>query len=209
MGIIGENTLALESERTLLKREATILRKSIDEVEQLKGNGLDRATALLSEAKEIGILPEDIQIDLSDYESVRNAMSIAGNWEPNDISTTGMDRISLLQSQLSHTQNEIDQIGIDIRNTEEFLGQVRDYITEVEHQKRRLESIGLFEHIDFDANHCPLCSKVIDSPLPCAQDIRNSITNLSRRLESVSHDRPTLREHLGQHRTNLLQIGEK
>ena len=69
-----------ESERTLLKREASILRTSIDEVEQLKGNGLNRATALLSEAKEIGILPEDIRIDLSAYDSVRNAMSIACNW---------------------------------------------------------------------------------------------------------------------------------
>ena len=95
LGIVGENTLVLESERTLLKREATILRKGIDEVDQLKGNGLDRATVLLSEAKEVGILPEDIQIDLSDYESVRNAMSVACNWKPNDISTTGMDRISV------------------------------------------------------------------------------------------------------------------
>lgn len=198
LGIVGENTLVLESERTLLKREATILRKGIDEVDQLKGNGLDRATVLLSEAKEVGILPEDIQIDLSDYESVRNAMSVACNWKPNDISTTGMDRISLLQSQLSHTQNEIDQIGIDIRNTEEFLGQVKDYSTEVEHQKSRLESIGLFEQIDFDPNHCPLCSKTIDSHLPGAQDIRDSITSLSYRLESVSHNRPALRKYLEQ-----------
>ena len=159
---------------------------------------LPLGTALLSEAKEIGILPEDIQIDLSDYESVRNAMSIAYNWEPNNVFTTGMDKISLLQSQLSHIQNEIDQISIDIRNTEEFLGQVRDYSTEVEHQKSRLESIGLFEQIDFDPNHCPLCSKTIDSPLPGAQDIRESITSLSHRLESVSHDRPALREHLDQ-----------
>lgn len=198
LGIVDENTLVLESERTLLKREATILSKSIDEVEQLKGNGLNRATALLSEAKEVGILPEDITIDSSDYESVRNAMSIACNWEPNNLSITGMDKISSLQSELLQIQNKIDQISIEIRNIEEFLGQVRAYDAEVKHQKSRLESIGLFEQIDFDPNHCPLCSKTIDSPLPCAQEIRDSITNLSHRLESVSYDRPALRKHLDQ-----------
>ncbi|MCM1364522.1 MAG: DUF3732 domain-containing protein [Ruminococcus sp.] len=198
LGIVGEDTLMLESERTQLKREAAILRKNIDEVEQLKGNGLERATTLLSEAKEVGILAEDIQINLADYESVRNAMNLACTWQSNDIATNGMDRISLLQSQLSHTRNEIDQISIDIRNTEEFLGQIRGYSTEVEHQKNRLESIGLFEQIDFDPNHCPLCSKAIDTPLPGAQDIRDSITRLSNRLESVSRERPALREHLDQ-----------
>lgn len=34
--------------------------------------------------------------------------------------------------------------------------------------------------------------------MPGAQDIRDSITRLSHRLESVSHEHPTLREHLDQ-----------
>lgn len=195
-GIIGEDTLALESERAQLKREAVILRKNIDEVNQLKGNGLNRATSLLAEAKEAGLLSEDIQVDLSDYNSIRDALQMASNWVTHDISVTGMDRISMLQNQLINVQQEIDNISIDIRNTEEFLGQVNGYNTEINHQKNRLESIGLYEQIDFDPKHCPLCSKPVDAPLPCANDIRNSIVALSNRLESVSRERPLLREHL-------------
>lgn len=206
LGIIGENELALESERTQLRREAIILRKGINEVEQLKGNGLNRATALLAEAKEVGLLPSDTQTDLSDYYSVRASLQAACSWTPTDVAVTGMDRISLLQSQLMDIRNKIDNISIDIRNTEEFMGQVKGYGTEVDHQKKRLESIGLFDQIDFDPSHCPLCSKPVDSPLPSMEDIRNSITDLSNRLDSVSRERPLLRKHLDELKDNKQQL---
>lgn len=64
-----------------------------------------------------------------------------------------MDRISMLQSQLEKLQQEIDYLSIDIRNTEEFLGQIKGYGAEINHQKSRLESIGLFEYINFDPTH--------------------------------------------------------
>jgi len=195
LGIINENSLALESERSQLKREATILRRSIEEVELLEGNGLHRATELLAEAKEVGLLPSNVQTNLSDYNSVRDALQSACEWKVSNVSISGMDRISMLQSQLEKYQQEIDDLSIDIRNTEEFLGQVKGYGTEVSHQKSRLESIGLFEHIDFDPTHCPLCSEVVENPLPSAQEIRNSITALSNKLESVSRERPHLRQH--------------
>lgn len=60
LGIINEDSLALESERSQLKREAAILRRSIDAVEALEGNGLNRATELLTEATEVGFLSSDI-----------------------------------------------------------------------------------------------------------------------------------------------------
>jgi hypothetical protein len=195
LGIINENSLALESERSQLKREATILRRSIEEVEALEGHGLHRATELLAEAKEVGLLPSDIQANLSDYNNVRSTLQLASEWKVADVSISGMDRISMLQSQLEKYQQEIDNLSIDIRNTEEFLGQVKGYGTEVSHQKSRLESIGLFEHIDFDPSHCPLCSETVDNPLPSAREIRDSITTLSNKLESVSRERPHLRQH--------------
>ena len=195
LGIINENSLALETERSQLRREATILRRSIEEVEALEGNGLHRATELLAEATEVGLLPNDIQVNMSDYNSVRNTLEQASEWKVASVSVSGMDRISMLQSQLEKTQQEIDGLSIDIRNTEEFLGQVKGYGTEVNHQKSRLESIGLFEQIDFDPTHCPLCSETVDTPLPSGQQIRNSITSLSNKLESVSRERPHLRQH--------------
>lgn len=196
IGAINEDALSLESERTQLRREAVILKRNIEEVDLLKGNGLQKAVALLAEAKEVGLLSADVQIDLSDYNSVRCVLQTACEWKSNDIVVAGMDRISMLQSELEKVNSEIDNISVDIRSTEEFLGQVRGYGAEVNHQKKRLESIGLFEQIDFAPNHCPLCSEEIANPLPEAEEIRNAIACLNQRLEDVSRERPFLRQHM-------------
>lgn len=117
LGIINENSLVLESERSQPKREATIPRRSIEEVQALEGNGLHRATELLAEAKEVGLLPSEVQVNMSDYNRVRNTLQSAGGQTISVINTSGMDRISMLQSQLEKYQQEIDNLSIDIRNT--------------------------------------------------------------------------------------------
>lgn len=209
LGIINENALSLEAERSLLIRESNIIIRSINEVEMLRGNGLHRATELLSEAKEVGLLTSDEQVNLSDYNIVRQALTTACQWNPVEITIAGMDRISLLQSQLQRKEQDIDELSIDIRNSEEFLGQVRGYSEEVEHQKSRLESIGLFEQVDFDPSHCPLCSEPITSLLPSGDDIRNAITRLSDKLSSVTRERPHLRKHIDSLVENRQQLREQ
>jgi hypothetical protein len=99
LGITNKDSLALEKERTQLKREATILRRSIEEAVLLKGNGLRKATMLLAEAKEVGLLAGDEQIDQSDYYDVRNALYSVNEQKPVKISISGIDRITLLQKK--------------------------------------------------------------------------------------------------------------
>lgn len=196
LGVINEDSLTLESELSQIKREYNIIRRSINEVEMLKGNGLNRATELLSEAKEVGLLHDDIIVNLSDYDNIREVLITICHWKPVNIEISGMDRISLLQSNLNLKQDEIDSLSIDIRNSEDFLHQVKGYSNEIEHQRSRLESIGLFELIDFDHKHCPLCSETLKSPLPATNDIRNAIKRLSDNLSTVHRENPHLRDHI-------------
>lgn len=114
-----------------------------------------------------------------------------------------------MQSQLQQKEQEIDGLSIDIRNSEEFLVQVRGYGEEVEHQKSRLESIGLFEQIDFDPTHCPLCSETVSSPLPNGDDIRRALTRLSDKLSSVTRERPHLRKHIDGLKEKRQQLREQ
>jgi len=196
LGITNADSLALETERTGLKREATILRRSIEETDLLKGNGLHKATTLLAEAKGIGLLESDEQVNLSDYNDVRNALQSINEHKTVSDGISAMERISLLLGTVEKYQKDIDEISTDIRNAEAFVGQVDRYESEAQHQEKRLETIGLFEQIDFDPNHCPLCSESIRSPLPSANEISDSITVLARNLENVSKERPNLRKHI-------------
>ena len=196
LGVIAENDLALEAERIQLKREAVILQKGINEVKQLKGNGLFRATGLLSEAIEIGLISDNAEFDLSDYASVQKVLQEATKWTPNNITITGLGQISELQNQLINISKEINEISDDMGNAREFMGQSNGYLQEATYQRNRLESIGLFEQIDFTPNHCPLCSEKIDPPLPSEADFRNSIQELDSKLELVSRETPRLQRYL-------------
>ncbi|MCB5953349.1 DUF3732 domain-containing protein [Enterococcus sp. BWT-B8] len=196
LGIVTENSLALKSEKNQLNRKVNILKKSINEVELIEGNGFNKATELLEEAREVGLISNYSMSETLNYSQVRNALEEATKWNSVSISSTGMDRLSFLQSELQQIKTELDTTNIEIRDTEEFLGQVKGFGSEVDHQRNRLQSIGLFKHIDFDPKHCPLCSKEVEKQLPSSKDIKNSIISLDNKLESVSRERPQLRKHI-------------
>ncbi|MBF4693977.1 DUF3732 domain-containing protein [Fusibacter ferrireducens] len=196
LGIINENAMTLESERTRLKRETTLLQKSIRENELLRGNGLNRATQLIEEARNVGLLSSTTIIDYTDFDSLRSVLLDIQNWEPTDVEIAGLDRLSALQTELEKVQADIDRISIEIRNSEEYLGQVKGYNTEILHQKNRLASIGLFDALDFNENHCPFCSRPTDASINITHDIKNSIEQLSESLSSVTTERPNIRKHI-------------
>jgi hypothetical protein len=174
----------------------------------LKGNGLYKATELLSETREVGLLPSSVAVNLSDYNDIRRLLENICHWKPIDVEIAGMDKISLLQSHLRQKNDELDALSLDIRNAEEFVYQIKGYLNEAEHQKNRLESIGLFETIDFNPDHCPLCSEPLKNPLPVADDIRNAIKKLSNNLSIVNRENPHLHEHIDFMKINRQRLRE-
>ncbi len=209
LGIVSEDSLELAAERTKLKRDQILLQRSIDEVTQLQGNGLHRATALITEAKEVGLISDSSVIDMTDYSSVRSALAAACQWNPVDVHISGMDRISYLQTQIRNDEISLENIGIDIRNAVEFLDAASGYSAEMNHQIKRLESIGLFEAMDFSANHCPLCSAELREPLPCAVDIQNAVKRLSENLSTANRERPQINEFINGLQAEQQQISDR
>jgi len=198
LGIINEHNLELAAERTRLKRECIIILRSINEVQQLQGNGLERATTLIEEARYVGLISSNVVIDLNDYHSVRDTLKEACQWNPMDVEIVGLDRISYLQTQIQNDQIALENCDIDIRNAKEFLNESNGYSTEVLHQINRLQSIGLFDAIDYTENHCPLCSSELSKPLPCAVDIQNAVKRLSENLSSAKRDQPQINSYIEQ-----------
>ena len=69
---------------------------------------------------------------------------------------------------------------------------------EAEHQKVRLESIGLFEQLDFNPGKCPLCSGTLEHPLPSVEMIKASIANLDKSISNVTREQPKLRSFISE-----------
>lgn len=196
LGIVNEETLALENERTLLKRKIALEKRRLEEIKLLQGGGMQRATALVTEAKYVGLLADNISVDYNDYPSLCAVLKIVNEWKPLEIHTTGMDKLSFLQNELMSIQNHIDNIDEDVRNAKMFLGETKGYTDETEHQKMRLQSIGLFENLSFETNHCPLCANTLEQPLPSVEAIKTAIKNLDENIESVTREKPKLRHYI-------------
>lgn len=54
--------------------------------------------------------------------------------------------LDFLQSKFQECQSDYDEIGITIDNAKRFIGESTGYSSEAEHQKVRLESIGLLSN---------------------------------------------------------------
>lgn len=198
LGIVNEEALALENERSILRRQLTIEKRRVEETRMLQGGGTQRAIALISEAKHVGLLANDIVIASEDYNALHELLFGINEWIPIDIHTVGMDRLSYLQNQLEICQNELDELNEAITNAKNFAGETGGFFDEAEHQKMRLTSIGLYEKLDFNSGHCPLCSSQMESPLPNVEMIKTAIDNLNKNIQNVTRERPKLRKYIDQ-----------
>lgn len=209
MGIINEDALEKEKERSILKRKIVIEKRRVEEKRMLQGGGIKRGTALLAEAKYVGLLSDDIDIQYDSYDSVYAVLKNINEWSPVSIENSGMDRLSYLQTELDKCLSELSELDEDIKNAKNFAGESKGFIEEAGHQKLRLSSIGLFEKLDFRPNYCPLCSKEMDSPLPNVEMIKVAINNLDKNIENVEREKPKLRKYIDGLEDNRQKLREQ
>ena len=194
LGAISEEALALENERSILKRKLTLEKRKLEENRYLMGGGSERAISLIGEARQAGLIDASTQIDYQNYREMYSVLQTAMNWSPSMIgSNSGMDRLTFLQSKLQEIRDEFDEIGISLDNARKFVGETAGYSGEAQHQKMRLESIGLFEQLNFNPGKCPLCSGTLEQPLPSVEMIKASIVNLDKSIANVTREQPKLR----------------
>lgn len=194
LGAISEEALTLENERSILKRKLTLEKRKLEENRYLMGGGSERAISLIGEARQAGLIDASTQIDYQNYREMYSVLQTAMNWSPSMIgSNSGMDRLTFLQSKLQEIRDEFDEIGISLDNARKFVGETAGYSGEAQHQKMRLESIGLFEQLTFNPGKCPLCSGTLEQPLPSVEMIKASIVNLDKSIANVTREQPKLR----------------
>jgi hypothetical protein len=209
LGVINEDSLALENEYSILKRKLAIENRKIEEIKSLQGGGIEKGIVLISEAKSVGLLSSEENIDYENFFEIRELLKKVNSWTPTSINSIGMDRLSFLQNILEEKRSELSDIREDIQFARDFNGDTSVFSEEVEHQKLRLNSIGLFEKIDFDPKNCPLCSNPLDNPLPGVDSIRKAIEKLDKNIKNVSREKPKLRKHIDKLINNQQHILEE
>ena len=192
LGAVDEQFLALDGERNILKRQLVIEKRKLEENRALMGGGTDRAIRLIGEARQVGLIDGTVTTEHNDYSKMQEILKSAIEWTPTTVNASGMDRLSFLQEQLAQTRTELDSIEFSLSEAKVYSGEAMGFNTEAHHQKKRLESIGLFESLDFNTGNCPFCSGKLEHPLPGVEAMKQSIVVLDQAISNVSKEHPKL-----------------
>ena len=210
LGAVSEEALALDNERSILKRKLRLEKKKIEENNSLKGLGSQKAVELVSEAIAAGLINPTMKIDYQNEQELYTVLQNTLNWVPNQLQqSVGVERLISLQNRLQEYKDIRDNLDIDIDNTKGFFVESAKYSTEAEHQKTRLESIMLFDHLDFNPGRCPFCSGELKQPLPGVAMIKASIKNLDKSISNVTREQPKLNSYISELKQKREKITEE
>ncbi len=209
LGILDEQNLELENERNVLKREALLIGRKLEELAQLKGNGLERAISLIEEAKLVGLIHKDATIDKSNDANLKQILREACQWKSVEIDFEGMDRISYLQAQIEKDQRDLENVKIKISNAQEYVEEGTGYSIEAKHQINRLNSIGLFEELNLTGDRCPFCSAELEHSVSYISDIRGAVEKLSQNLALANREKVYINPYIKQLKQEKQQIEDR
>ena len=69
---------------------------------------------------------------------------------------------------------------------------------EVNEQKNRLESIGLYRGEDDGGHVCPLCDSSLEAPIPTTENIEHSLAKINEQIQTVVRHQPRLEKYLNE-----------
>jgi hypothetical protein len=192
LGAIREDQLKTEHELRLQKRELKLLKRSLKEAELLGGIGLSQCKALLEEAKQVGLFHGEVTSEDETVETLRSLLS----WKPAAIPIVESDKFTQLQDEYYSLNDEFRVKSDQIKAAESYAFEAVGYSNEAEQQRLRLETIGLFNELENKQSACPFCDSKIETPVPLIQEMHNSLIGLNNSLQTVSRERPKLREYI-------------
>ena len=219
LGAVDDEHVAKMAELRRLRHELRGLERKLAEHDSVRGRGISRAQALLSEAVDIGLRPSRTISDEWE-ECVGLLKEIASGPLPNEeeeIYNEG-DEYERLQKERQLRTHDLHRIKEQLLAAQALSSDRRGYSREGEAQLARLRSIKLFDDKD-DTNNsvCPICqSQLAEEHIPpFISDLRESIAELEAQVRSVEERSPqmqkvvqTLEERLGEAQGKLRENRE-
>lgn len=193
LGVVNKEVLISINKITKLKKDLKVKTRQYHENTYLKEVCFKRTAELIGEARRVGLIHPLIEIDYKNYKNVYSILKNVVNWSPDQFKTgTEVESLLFLQKKLRENRNEFNEINIKIDNIKNFIKDITGYSNESEYQKKRLESIGLFEELDFNPEKCPICSGKLEHPMPSVDMMKTSIVNLNKSISNVTIRIPEL-----------------
>ena len=195
LGAVNENSLAIESEITQLKKQLNRLVRENRESEKIKSEGISQAFSLIEEAKEIGILEKTVN-PLNQQEAYKFLESVS-DWEYQPLTVKAENSaLKELIDKRGELKTELSKISDNKKAATDYLKNSFGYSSEAKQQEIRLESINLYNVSNQDNSICPLCDNNLINSIPSIESINISLARIKEDLKFTTAESPRIQSYI-------------
>jgi len=189
LGAVDDDHVRKQGELRRLREQLRAVDRRLAELAALRGDGVTRADALLSQARDAGLTQEVT----STWAGAVAALRAVQNTPLARVDVRLPDgaefsRLSTERAELLQTQR---RIRADIDAARAFSKDEKGFSHEAKEQKARLTTIGIFEGRE-PGHTCPLCEQGLpkENAPPQVVSMQGALTDVTSRMESVARVEP-------------------
>ena len=191
LGAVDDDYIRKREDLRRLREQLRACERQLTELKALRGDGISKAATLLAQTRDVGL-----------------SASVATTWEETvtalheiarmpiasvDVQTLEGQEYARLSEERNRLLDEQRKLREEIAAARAFERDEKGFSREASEQRARLTSIGIFDGSE-PGHSCPLCSQELSaaSELPSVAQIKEALTNISSRLESVTRATPQI-----------------
>lgn len=207
LGAVDDDFVRKREELRRLREQLRACERQLAELQALRGDGISKAGSLLAQARDNGLT----DLTAENWEDAVTALKQVASTSLADVNIEmpDGDEYSRLTSERDGLLNDQRRIRDEITAARTFEEYEEGFSREATEQTSRLKSVGIFE--DMTPGHsCPLCSHELsdNDGMPNVEQIKETLTDVSSRLESVTRAAPQIEQAIAELETRLQTVNE-
>ncbi|MFA6270884.1 MAG: DUF3732 domain-containing protein [Candidatus Paceibacterota bacterium] len=208
LGVAPDDSLEIDFKLRAAKRDLKIAQKQLAEAQQFSAQLNFRASGLLSEAQQVGILTRGIAPETTD-EALAILTEIA-RWRPAPVPDEDTLRISELEDEIAAIRRERAAANETLRATRFFAEKEDGFTTEAQEQRSRLESINALPmQRESREWQWPFAPQNLGLDTPIAVALLKELQSLDQEMMAVAGERPHLEEFTQKLEYQILELTQR
>jgi uncharacterized protein DUF3732 len=205
LGAVDDGYIRKREELRRLREQLRGCERQLTEIKALRGDGISKAAMLLAQARDAGIS----SIVVKTWEDTAAALReiVQTSITSSDMESPNGQEHARLSEERTRLLEDQRKLRDEIAAARAFERDEKGFSREASEQRARLSSIGIFDGSE-PGHSCPLCSqKLPEAPeLPDVAKIKEALTNISSRLDSVIRATPQVEKAIAELEGRLQRV---
>ncbi|MEF8753306.1 MAG: DUF3732 domain-containing protein [Accumulibacter sp.] len=205
LGAVDDEFVRKREELRRVREQLRACDRQLSELQSLRGTGTSKAATLLAQARDVGLSSSEVNT----WEQTVSALQ--------EVSRTPIAGVALehpsgqeygrLVAERARLLEEQRRLRDEVSSARAFERDETGFSREASEQRARLATIGIFDGSE-PGHVCPLCSQDLPDAraVPPVAQIRNALTDVSSRLESVTRAAPWVERAIAELDAKLQEV---